>query len=328
MYDDGPDSGVPGCSDSQPSGCWVDRHIALDRFGSHDLVMGAGFDPTGDTSSGDQGGSSLAAILTVGGPRRGGGDTHRPDAYTWNEALAATSAGTLRPLRSVPSSESATGIPDPRHNVAPVPDYTRVCSPGGLDDSPACIAAVLAAVNHAHTLEGVRPMVLPSGFARLSVPDQLFVAVNLERVDRGLPPLGGLTTALDRERAGGSGRRQRPARPRGGVRARRRGVGRRVRQRPRRGLRVDVRGRLRQRQPGLPASRRGGLLGPPQGHPRRRGIGAQPGDGCRAGPEGRHSRRGRGWDLHGGHPGRGDRTAPVLHLQLGAGAGGAARGAP
>ena len=199
MYDDGPDSGVAGCSDSQPSGCWVDRHIVLDRFGSHDLVMGAGFDPTGDTSSGDQGGSSLAAILTVDGTHAGGGgSTHRPDAYTWNEALAATSAGTLRPLRSIPSSESATGIPDPRHNVAPVPDYTRVCSPGGLDDSPACIAAVLAAVNHAHALEGVRPMVLPSGFARLSVPDQLFVAVNLERVDRGLPPLGGLTTALDR----------------------------------------------------------------------------------------------------------------------------------
>src|SRR6202044_4225816 len=31
----------------------------------------------------------------------------------------------------------------------------------------------------------------------LSVPDQLFVAVNLERVDRGLPPFGGLSTALD-----------------------------------------------------------------------------------------------------------------------------------
>ena len=32
----------------------------------------------------------------------------------------------------------------------------------------------------------------------MSIPDQLFVAVNLERVDRGLPAFGGLTTALDR----------------------------------------------------------------------------------------------------------------------------------
>ena len=80
--------------------------------------------------------------------------------------------------------------------MPPVPDYTRVCATG-LDDSPACIAAALAAVNHAHSLEGVRPMVLPSGFAQMSVPDQLFVVVNLERVDRGLSPFRGLTAALD-----------------------------------------------------------------------------------------------------------------------------------
>ena len=40
-------------------------------------------------------------------------------------------------------------------------------------------------------------MVLPSGFAQMSIADQLFVVVNLERVDRGLPPFSGLTTALD-----------------------------------------------------------------------------------------------------------------------------------
>ena len=63
-------------------------------------------------------------------------------------------AGQLRPLRSIPSSESNTGISDPRHNVAPVPDYTRVCVAGGIDNSPACLGAVLHAINHAHALEG------------------------------------------------------------------------------------------------------------------------------------------------------------------------------
>ena len=235
---------------------------------------------------GDRGGSSLAAILAVGAP--GAGATAHPYAYTWKQALAATSAGTLRPLRAVPASESETGIPDPRHNVTPVPDYTRVCSASGLDNSPACIAAVLAAVNHAHALEGVRPMVLPSGFARLSVPDQLFVAVNLERVDRGLPPFGGLTTALDRNAQVGADDANDPPDPGAGVRPRRRGVGRRVRQRPRRRLRVDVRRRVRQRQPGLPASRRSGLLGPPQGHPRRLRLRGQPGHGRRGRHDGRH----------------------------------------
>ena len=208
MYEDGPNSGVPGCSDTQSSGCWADRQSVLGRLGSHHLVMGAGFDPSGDTSSGDRGGSSLAAILAVSSSRSSHlshssrslpvpGVQSGTYAYTWNEALAATSAGQLAPLRSVPASESETGIPDPGQNVAPVPDYTRACAASGIDASPACITTVLAAINHAHAQEGVRPMVLPSGFVQLSLPEQLFVGVNLERVDRGLPPFGGLTAALD-----------------------------------------------------------------------------------------------------------------------------------
>jgi hypothetical protein len=190
LYNDGPDSGVPGCSGSTSSGCWADREIVLNRFGSRHLVMGAAFDPTGDTSSEDRGGSSLAATLAV--------TAHAgPYTYTWKKALAATSAGHLLPLRAIPASESNTGISDPRRNVTPVPNYTVRCGAGGIDNAPTCLDAVLDAVNHAHTLEGIQPMVLPTDFARLSVPDQLFVAINLERVDRGLPAFGGLTTALN-----------------------------------------------------------------------------------------------------------------------------------
>jgi hypothetical protein len=191
MYDDGPGSGTPGCSGGQTSGCWADRDIVLGSYGRHQLVMGAAFDPTGDTSPGDRGGSSLAATLAATGGGTG------PLAYTWAQALAATSQGTLRPLRGVPASFSDGGVPDPSHNVPPTPDYTRTCNSTGLDDSPACIDAVLAAVNHARALEDVRPMVLPTDFSNLSVTDQLFVAVNLERVDRGLAPFVGLTAPLN-----------------------------------------------------------------------------------------------------------------------------------
>jgi hypothetical protein len=191
LYDDGPHSGIPGCSGHETSGCWADRDIVLTRYGSPRLVMGAGYDATGDTSSRDGGGSSLAATLATA--------THAGHyAYSWKQALAAMSTGRLRPLRSIPRSESNTGISDPNHNVAPVPDYARACVGGGIDDSPACIGAVLSALNHAHTLEGIRPMVLPAGFAALSIPQQLFVVVDLERVDRGLPAFAGLTTSLDR----------------------------------------------------------------------------------------------------------------------------------
>jgi hypothetical protein len=193
MYDDGPNSGVPGCTNGKTSGCWADRAIVLNRFAAPapTLVMGAGYDPDGDTAASDLGGSSLAATLAVDTAR------HVRYSYSWRQALAATAAGTLQPLHGLTETESDTGIPDPRHNVSPVPDYTRICAAVGVDDSPACINAVLGAINHAHTVEGVRAMVLPVGFAQLTVPEQLFVAVNLERVDRNLPPLAGLTTALD-----------------------------------------------------------------------------------------------------------------------------------
>jgi hypothetical protein len=191
MYDDGPGSGTPGCSGGQTSGCWADRDIVLGSFGHHQLAMGAAFDPTGDTSPGDRGGSSLAATLAA--TNRAGG----PYAYTWTQALAGSAAGTLWPLRAVPASLSAGGVADPPRNVPPTPDYTRTCSDAGLDSSPACIDAALAAINHARALEGVRPMVLPAGFSSLSVTDQLFVAVNLERVDRGLTPFVGLTAPLN-----------------------------------------------------------------------------------------------------------------------------------
>jgi hypothetical protein len=191
LYNDGPHSGVPGCTGKATSGCWADRQIVLTRFGPRHLVMGAAFDPTGDTSGEDPGGSSLAATLATSS-RVG----HY--AYTWKRALDAMSTGTLRPLRAVPSSESDSGIADPARNVSPVPDYTRVCVATGIDNSPSCLGSVLQAINHAHALEGIRPMVLPADFAQMSVPEQLFVAVNLERVDRGLPPFNGLTAALDR----------------------------------------------------------------------------------------------------------------------------------
>jgi hypothetical protein len=191
LYNDGPHSGVPGCSESTTSGCWADRQIVLNRFGTRHLVMGAAFDPTGDTSSEDAGGSSLAAML--GTAARAG-----QYAYTWKRALAAMSAGTLRPLRAIPATESDTGIEDPIHNVSPEPDYTRACLATGIDNSPSCLDSVLDAINHAHALEGIRPMVLPANFAQMTIPEQLFVAVNLERVDRGLPAFGGLTAALNR----------------------------------------------------------------------------------------------------------------------------------
>jgi hypothetical protein len=116
---------------------------------------------------------------------------------TWAQATATASSGTLLPLSSVGASESATGIADPAQNVVPKPNYVDSCAATGLDGSARCTEAVIAAIDRARALEGVGPMAVPTDFAQLSVPEQLFVAVDLERVDRGLAPFVGMTATLD-----------------------------------------------------------------------------------------------------------------------------------
>ncbi len=84
-----------------------------------------------------------------------------------------------------------------RRTRRPAPDYFDNCAPVGIDTSSPCLRITLDAIDHARAKEGLQPMVLPADFPRLSVPEQLFVAVNRERVDRGLAPFNGLTVALN-----------------------------------------------------------------------------------------------------------------------------------
>ncbi len=190
MYDDGPGSGVPACASNGGTGCWADRHNLLDNFGSGTLVMGAALEPASDTGK-DAGGPSLAVELAA---THGSAGTV---SYSQAQAQRDIAAGTLRPRAAPPANESATGIPDPPRSLSPKPDFTEVCAAAGVDTSEACIASVLAALNTARAAEGVKAMILPSGYAVLTVPEQVLVAVDLERVDRGLPPFVGLTGGLD-----------------------------------------------------------------------------------------------------------------------------------
>jgi hypothetical protein len=190
MYDDGPGSGVGDCPSAGGKGCWSDRHIVLDDLGPGTLVMGAAVNATADTSQGDKGGPSVAATLAAART------APAAYAYTWARALDDIRAGTIVPRQSLPPDVSATHIPDPPHTVPASPDYAAACAGAGLDSSPPCLDAVLQAVDHARSAEGLAAMVLPADFGALDVPRQLFVAVNRERVDRGLPPVVGLSPAL------------------------------------------------------------------------------------------------------------------------------------
>jgi hypothetical protein len=131
-----------------------------------------------------------------------------------------TVVGVLVVLLATPAASSGI-IPgaNPARNIAPVPNFesSGSCTQGAkgwsctnpcvthahaypsYTHSPVCTTFVLRAINRARKLEGVAPMVLPTNYQRLSVPEQLFVLADLERTARGLPPYLGLNPALTRE---------------------------------------------------------------------------------------------------------------------------------
>jgi hypothetical protein len=66
-----------------------------------------------------------------------------------------------------------------------------------FNGSPACNDLLLASINASQAAEHLDGFTLPSNFAHLSVPEQMFVLVNLERISRRVPPLVGLSPYLD-----------------------------------------------------------------------------------------------------------------------------------
>lgn len=91
-------------------------------------------------------------------------------------------------------------VGNPSGNLSPNPDFSASCAPFvDYDNSDACTGAALAAINNAQRLdEGIGPMPLNlANFEQLTPPEQMFVVTNLERQERGLPPIAGMTAQLN-----------------------------------------------------------------------------------------------------------------------------------
>ena len=129
-------------------------------------------------------------------------------------AAAPTAAAALAPAYHHAARATTTGgsVADPATNVPPTPDYWPTCSASGAS-SQTCINAVVTAIDNARALEGVGPMVLPSGFATMSTAVQTFVVSNLERVDRGLQPAAGMVSSLNTISAGAANNDADPSLP-------------------------------------------------------------------------------------------------------------------
>jgi hypothetical protein len=90
---------------------------------------------------------------------------------------------------------------NPSQSLSPKPNFTNDgdCATSALDDAETCTADVVKAIDSARsTLESMSPLSLNlTAFDALTVPEQLFAITDLERTDRGVAPLAGLTAQLD-----------------------------------------------------------------------------------------------------------------------------------
>jgi hypothetical protein len=100
-------------------------------------------------------------------------------------------------LGPVTGTEGTVPPNNPPQNVPPSPNFLSDCSGSAYDNSTNCTNAVLQAIANARAQEGLGPMQLPSGWYSETPQQQMFVAVDLERTARGLPPFSAMATALD-----------------------------------------------------------------------------------------------------------------------------------
>ncbi len=84
---------------------------------------------------------------------------------------------------------------NPSQSIPPSSALRSSCST--VPVTPACMTAATAAIDNDRASEGVGPISLPSNFASLTIQEETFVVADLERIDRGLTPVVGLTSALD-----------------------------------------------------------------------------------------------------------------------------------
>ena len=101
----------------------------------------------------------------------------------------AASARAEGPVGTDPSSNFAPGAPPPTCDTDPT--------------GAVCEAAAVQYLDQARANLGQPPYQLPTNFIGLPPEDQALVLTNLDRLQFGLPPIPGLTQALNQDAAGG-----------------------------------------------------------------------------------------------------------------------------
>jgi hypothetical protein len=103
---------------------------------------------------------------------------------------------------SSPTPTPPTLTANPTSGIAPSPDFLPACYPANTGST--CMSQIEQATTAARATEGLGPMQLPSNFTSLTPAEQLFVIADVERVDRGLPPMVGLSATLNADASTGA----------------------------------------------------------------------------------------------------------------------------
>jgi len=99
---------------------------------------------------------------------------------------------------STKGTSQAPALKNPRVDVLPSPNFVNTCSDSNLDASGACLAAVISATTNVRASEGIRALSFDAAsFRKLTIGEQLFVLVDLERTARGIAPFVVLSSQLD-----------------------------------------------------------------------------------------------------------------------------------
>ena len=103
-------------------------------------------------------------------------------------------------LLSMSAASASAAAQNPVANIATGP-LPLACA--GAPRSGACITGVVKALDGARAHLGLGPYLLPADFAKLPGARQLLILCNLDRVAYGLPPINGLSPALNTVAAAG-----------------------------------------------------------------------------------------------------------------------------
>lgn len=120
-------------------------------------------------------------------------------AVSGSAAAASTLPAGMRPAHPV-------------SNLDPAVAFARLCHASrAAAASDACRRVLVADIDAARAREHLRALALPRDYAHLPARQQVFVLTNLERVDRGLPPVSGINAALNVRALLGASREEDPS---------------------------------------------------------------------------------------------------------------------